>query len=571
MENSFIDDDVKEIEEKLIAELTNPDLHTENETLGLPMIDSKDDYSDVKRITRLVDTLAGRMPDDKDILSLLMYIAGIENNPDIAQAIRAATDNFAGYGAPEKQVDDDLFAMITEDPHIIDNAFDHALKNRSLSVLEYILEGADKVFINATINDDQILSLIEGLDEVNNQRILKYLPSKDITLENETQRTTANEGRLSQMSAPGIKGNEKSELGWEEMTHDQQNNNSKRSLFNRSMRRVEDRTLTKRQKQKKKNPFTKFLQKADIVEIALRALNISDEEEKRVITLLYDKLHIPTNETVALFKLLIYYEEVNTFEKVLKYRMKGPSNQDPDAKDVAAEFRGSKVVSETEADFIPGRKDNDNIYDYDEIISDAFSYAISMNKLPIAFYLFKTYEDDVYGNKQLCVESIIESFKNDETQVNQVMYLEERLFILEKFMKFVEYKLALEFLTVIHQQISDDPKTNFLVFCPNPLKMIVMLLNIVISLSNKHQNLKFKAQKVRSSLCDIANGIIDTSNSMNEVEDMLLDKTYSGTEILDFIEILDIIEILTNPMIDSIISNMYLGPYERESFMKRSV
>jgi len=36
------------------------------------------------------------------------------------------------------------------------------------------------------------------------------------------------------------------------------------------------------------------------------------------------------------------------------------------------------------------------------------------------------------------------------------------------------------------------------------------------------------------------------------------------------IDILNIIEILQNPMIDSIVSNMYYGPYEREIFLKKS-
>ena len=57
---------------------------------------------------------------------------------------------------------------------------------------------------------------------------------------------------------------------------------------------------------------------------------------------------------------------------------------------------------------------------------------------------------------------------------------------------------------------------------------------------------------------------------MTEIQDMLLDKTYSGIEIIDQIEALDIIEILANPMVDSIVSNMYLGPYERELFLKKS-
>ena len=57
---------------------------------------------------------------------------------------------------------------------------------------------------------------------------------------------------------------------------------------------------------------------------------------------------------------------------------------------------------------------------------------------------------------------------------------------------------------------------------------------------------------------------------MNEVEDMLVDKNYSGIQVIDMIAFLDVIEILQNPMLDSIISNMYYGPYQREVFLKKS-
>ena len=310
----------------------------------------------------------------------------------------------------------------------------------------------------------------------------------------------------------------------------------------------------------KKNPFNKYLQKADIVEIAIREPSLSDEDELRVITLLYEQLAVPSNETVRLYKLLIYYEQIQTFEMLLSYRMKEGNSS----------IEKNQVSNDTQADLMLGRDDDDNIYDLDEIISDAFSYAISINHLHIAFYLLRTYDEEVYGNKLLSVRSIVNSFKNDESQVNQLLYLEERLFILEKFMKFIEYQTALEFLDVIYAQITDDPKTNFLVYSTNPLKIIVMLLNIVIHLSSKHQNLKFHAKRTRAKLCDIANSIIDNSANMNEIEDMLLDKTYSGIEIIDLVETLNIIEILSNPMVDSIVSNMYSGPFERESFLRKS-
>ena len=166
---------------------------------------------------------------------------------------------------------------------------------------------------------------------------------------------------------------------------------------------------------------------------------------------------------------------------------------------------------------------------------------------------------------------MIDSFRCDDTSVYQLMYLEERLFILEKFMSHIEYKMGFEFLTVLHTQIMDKPKDNFIVYWSNPLKIIWILLNISIHVSTKHQNLIFKAKRFRSTLCDIANSIIDSSSNMNEVEDMLVDINYSGIQVIDMIAFLDIIEILQNPILDSIISNMYYGPYQREVFLKKSI
>ena len=58
---------------------------------------------------------------------------------------------------------------------------------------------------------------------------------------------------------------------------------------------------------------------------------------------------------------------------------------------------------------------------------------------------------------------------------------------------------------------------------------------------------------------------------MSDVEDMLTDRNYSGIQVIDMIAYLDIIEILQNPMLDSIISNMYNGPFQREIFLRKSV
>ena len=522
---------------------------------------NSNDNFDLKRLENmklLIDSLSKNLHLNKSILYVLMFIAGSETNPEVSHFAKLRTFNFEGYEHPE-QIGDNPNELITKDLSILDRAFKYALREKSFFLLDYILSQAEKNYINVSIWDEQILDLLDDLSDPLNQKILKMLTKKDITLLNEFGKPDSG-GNMSVL----VDAKMQNKYSFEESLDISNFDKSRRELVvNRSSNHSKDRVSNQEKKnkiKKKRNPFNKFLDKADIVEIAIRAPHISDDEEVKVIVLLYEQLAIPTNETVTLFKLLIYYEQLQTFEMLLKHRMK-ISN---------VESMKRQITEETKQEIVLGRNDDDDIYDYDEIVSDAFSYAISMNKLHIAFYLYKTYQDDVYGNKINCIKSILNSFKNDETQINQVMYLEERLFILEKFMEFIEYKLALDFLTSIHEDICDDPNINFLVYCPNPLKIIAMLLNITIFLSEKHLNLKFKAQKVRSSLCDIANGIIDTCNSMNEIKDMLLDKTYTKIEIIDIIENLDLIEILQNPMVDSIVSNMYNGPFEREAIFKKS-
>lgn len=39
------------------------------------------------------------------------------------------------------------------------------------------------------------------------------------------------------------------------------------------------------------------------------------------------------------------------------------------------------------------------VYDYDDIVSDAFAYSIQVNKLHLTFYLFKVYNKSVYGKR----------------------------------------------------------------------------------------------------------------------------------------------------------------------------
>ena len=93
-------------------------------------------------------------------------------------------------------------------------------------------------------------------------------------------------------------------------------------------------------------------------------------------------------------------------------------------------------------------------YFFHEIISDAFSYALSIDKIHLAFYLFWIYKDDVAKNKELCIDTIIQTFdKQRYKKVKAVPYLEERLFMMELLISTIQYDQALSFLKIIEELI----------------------------------------------------------------------------------------------------------------------
>lgn len=112
----------------------------------------------------LLNTLCSSIDGDKNILYFLIFVAGIEGEDDLTDKIKHATGNFKGYEGQPENVNYDPYHLITTDDKVLDRAFEHALNTKSLPLIKYILNGADKCFINATINDQQVLEIIESLN-----------------------------------------------------------------------------------------------------------------------------------------------------------------------------------------------------------------------------------------------------------------------------------------------------------------------------------------------------------------------------------------------------------------------
>ena len=82
--------------------------------------------------------------------------------------------------------------------------------------------------------------------------------------------------------------------------------------------------------------------------------------------------------------------------------------------------------------------------------------------------------------------------------------------------------------------------------------------------------LRFNVSKIRRVLCDICNAIINDCNDLKEVEDLLIDRLYSGEETIELFSRLDVVEVLENEILDSVVSNIFMGRYIRESVHAKS-
>jgi hypothetical protein len=184
MKTTMRDQDSKELEQLFVRELSRDFKVNRNKVLPslttrVYTSDAVDDQTFVKNskddtrrkeprsfknIGEIVKNLCLSTRQDKSILYFLIYVAGVECDDELTIMIKNATDNYEGYEHPEL-INHDPFDIITEDLSILDKSFKHALEIKSLVLIEYILNGADKLYLNAVINDDDVLKLIENLDD----------------------------------------------------------------------------------------------------------------------------------------------------------------------------------------------------------------------------------------------------------------------------------------------------------------------------------------------------------------------------------------------------------------------
>ena len=220
---------------------------------------------------------------ESSVIYLLIFISGVETDPEVIQYIRKWTKDFQWYYYP-RGFEENPNEVVVNDLRILNEAFIYSLKLRSLSLIEYILNSCENLYINPSLTESHISPLLIDHEDENVQKILKFIVTKDVIIVNDGSLklaeslesdsdsdkskdmmfVTANQSKISTLK----NGNQKH--------HSQMNNKS----LNQSkyIAEIDDPVLFK----SKKSPFNKYLDKVDLVEIAIREPQLSNNHEKQI-------------------------------------------------------------------------------------------------------------------------------------------------------------------------------------------------------------------------------------------------------------------------------------------------
>ncbi len=78
----------------------------------------------------------------------------------------------------------------------------------------------------------------------------------------------------------------------------------------------------------------------------------------------------------------------------------------------------------------------------------------------------------------------------------------------------------------------------------------------------------FKTQFLRQRILAIGDKIIEEQAAGEDIQLLLEDTNFNGSNVIDNIAYLDITELLMNPVMNEIVSIYWDGPYERVSFIE---
>ena len=137
-----------------------------------------------KSLNDLIEYLWNNISGERGVICLLIFISATESDYEITNFIRERTNSFAWHYYP-KGFKEDPYEVVINDLRILNETFSYALRLRSLTLIEYILNSSENFYINASLSEIQLRPLLIDQADENVQKILKFIVTKDIIIVND--------------------------------------------------------------------------------------------------------------------------------------------------------------------------------------------------------------------------------------------------------------------------------------------------------------------------------------------------------------------------------------------------
>ena len=98
-------------------------------------------------------------------------------------------------------------------------------------------------------------------------------------------------------------------------------------------------------------------------------------------------------------------------------------------------------------------------------------------------------------------------------------------------------------------------KNSFVWFSANPIKLCVLVLNLLACYESKFPQLKLESKLSMEQYFEIINLLLDGNDEMQQIESTLKDKWYNQLEVIDIIAYHEFTPILDNKKVNSVILN----------------
>lgn len=188
---------------------------------------------------------------------------------------------------------------------------------------------------------------------------------------------------------------------------------------------------------------------------------------------------------------------------------------------------------------------------------DFLTMAIEADNWEVSFYLFNRFEAQIMNQSTKVVPVIVASFSQTSQFLKAKLHLTKLL--ISKF-TFVEFK---QLVNNIRQKIEETSlENNIFSHSPNPLLSMCLTYEVLQVIMKRSFSLSYDCNQLNKQLKEMMFMYIQEINKSSVLRILLLEKDYSGRDVLSIAVNLNLIDLIQQPKVVAEINRIYKSDFD---------